>query len=92
MRNEVGNHAVDRRAGRDHDQNPPGPLEGGHQFLRRVNAGDGAAARRAVEERPRPGGIQIVSGDWKASALDVARQIRAHHPKPDHAHLAGHSD
>ena len=31
-------------------------------------------------------GVEVVAGDRKSLALDVAREVRAHHAEPDHSH------
>ena len=86
MRLEVRDDAVDGLARRDHDENPPRALQHDHQVGRAVGGRDGLALRRAVHERLRLGGVEIVADDWKPAALDVAREIRAHHPESDHTH------
>ncbi len=90
VRLEVRDDAVDRLPGRDHREDPPRPFEHLHQLRRRVGGGDGLALGRAVEEGLRLGGIEVVADDRKAAALDVAREVGAHHAEPDHSHCVLH--
>ena len=55
-----------------------------------VGGGDRLALRRTVHERLRLGRVEVVADDRKPAALDVAREVRAHHAEPDDSHCVLH--
>jgi hypothetical protein len=90
VRAQVRDHAVHGGAGRHHHQDAARPLEHLHQPLGTVHAGDRLALGRALEETFRLLGVEVVTRDREALALDVQGQVAAHHAEADHTHLVAH--
>jgi len=84
---EVGDHAVDGRPGRHHDQDSSRLFENRHQCFGRVHARDLRAFFRSFDKRLRLRRVEVVTGDGESAAFDISREIGAHDAQPDNAEV-----
>src|SRR5436309_12928238 len=85
MGSQLLDYRVHRLSGFDHKQNAARALERGGEFRNCPGSDDILAPRASVREllgffrRP------VVDGDWKPVALEIERQVFAHHCQSNHA-------
>ena len=85
MRAKLGDDGIDGRAGFYHDENAARAIEELDEFLDGFAAAGVFAAGQFVEKMFGLGVGAVIDGDGKAVALNVEREISAHHFQSDDA-------
>ena len=88
QRAQLRQHLVHRRTRRHHHPDAPGHLQAGHQFGQR-RRGLCPQALRAHREVLTAGSVQVKAADRKPVALQVERQVFAHHAQAHKADVHG---